>query len=543
MTRIDFRPWASIVLLAAIVAYVGCSTSTTPPAGTGSGTSQPADTGGDADSKTGAPDGAAASEPATLFAKLGNPAAVLVISGEQGNYMEPCGCSAEQLGGLIRRYDLVQRLHSRNWPTALVELGTLVKNPATGLGGFEQAKIKFDYAVKALKLLKYNAVALSAEDLKIGFGEALICFLNNLGKTTKIVAANVEAAAEYKSVFDSSVIAAAGPVRLGITAVIDPEAIQKLVDPDKDLLSGIKAPDDALRGVLAALEPKTDYQILMVQGPPDLARRLAETNPGFDIVVSSSESDEPLSHEPEILSGGKTMLVSVGKKGKYVGLVGFYPQEKERLRFQLETLEKRYDGAADPMRDLIRDQYRNTLKVLGVVENFVRRDYVGGAPGATFVGAQTCKECHPKTFAFWSGTDHANAFTALLHDPKPNTAFDAECVSCHTTGFEYNSGWVSETATPHLAGNQCENCHGPGSKHCAEPDNPQFLEAISVTIEQADKNRLCYHCHDEDNSRDFDLATYWRKIRHNGFDDYSDRKVHQPIKPKLPRPTAAKGAH
>ncbi len=85
-----------------------------------------------------------------------------------------------------------------------------------------------------------------------------------------------------------------------------------------------------------------------------------------------------------------------------------------------------------------------------------------------------------------------DAFTSLLHDPKPNSAFDAECVTCHTTGFEYNSGWQSPAETPHLAGNQCENCHGPGSKHAAEPDNADFRELMSVTIDQADKNRLCY---------------------------------------------------
>jgi hypothetical protein len=542
MTRTDFRPWASVVVLAAVLAYIGCSTATTPPAATSSRTPDPAH-GGDAVAKTGPSGGDAASGPEKLFAMLGNPAAVLVVSGEQGNYMEPCGCSADQLGGLIRRYDLVERLHGRNWPTALVELGTLIKNPATGLGGFEQAKIKFDFALKALALLKYNALALSAEDLKIGVFEAFGLFENSLGKTTRIVVANVEPDPDFKKLFQTSVIAPVGGVALGITAVIDPEALEKLVDPEKNkLLTVVKPPGEVLPSVLGELESKSTYQILMVQGPPELARLLAETNSGFDIVVSTSESDEPLSREPEVLNGGKTTLVSVGKKGKYVGVFGFYPEEKERLRYQLETLDKHYDGAAAPMRHLIRDEYRNTLKAIGVVENFVRRDYVGGAPGATFVGAETCKECHKKTFAFWSKTKHAQAFASLLTDPKPNTAFDAECVSCHTTGFEYNSGWVSKPATPHLEGNQCENCHGPGSKHCAAPDNAEYLEAISVTIEQAEKNRLCYHCHDEDNSPKFEIAEYWSKIKHNALDDYSDPKVHQPVFPKVLRPKSATGA-
>src|SRR5262249_38445865 len=212
----------------------------------------------------------------------GDPGAALIVSGKLDNYLEPCGCSLEeQFGGLIRRYDFVERLHTQNhWPTALIDLGSLTKDPAIARGGFEQAKLKFDYAIRALKLQKYNALALSAEDLKVGVGEALSLFLNGLEETTKIVVANVAPPAGYETLFRASLVATAGPVKLGITAVIDPEAIRNLNDPDKDLLqAAAKRPDEVLPAVLAELEPKSDYQVLMVQGPPALARRLAEAYP------------------------------------------------------------------------------------------------------------------------------------------------------------------------------------------------------------------------------------------------------------------------
>src|SRR5260370_1139118 len=120
MIRIHFRPWASTILLALLLAYVGCTTNT-PPSTTPSGPkpAKPA-------AEKARSDSAAGSKSQKLLATLGPPAAVLIVSGEQDGYLEPCGCSAEQLGGLIRRYDLVERLHNQNWPTALVELGTLV---------------------------------------------------------------------------------------------------------------------------------------------------------------------------------------------------------------------------------------------------------------------------------------------------------------------------------------------------------------------------------------------------------------------------------
>ena len=226
-----------------------------------------------------------------------------------------------------------------------------------------------------MKLLKYNALALSAEDLKVGVGEALGLFDNGLGDTTKIVVANVEPDAVFQKVFQPSLIVAAGPVKLGVTAVIDPESLQKLNDPDKDaLLPMIKSPDAVLPGVLTELEAKSDFQVLMVQGTPELAHRLAKAFPGFDVVVATSQADDVLNREAEMLNDGKTMLVTVGKKGKYVGLVGFYPDESPRLRFLLVTLNKQFDDPATPMKSLIQDEYRGMLKAADVVANFLRHD-------------------------------------------------------------------------------------------------------------------------------------------------------------------------
>ena len=269
----------------------------------------------------------------------------------------------------------------------------------------------------------------------------------------------------------------------------------------------------------------------MVQVKPEVARQLAMAHPGFDIVVATSQYDDVLTRDPEMLNDGKTMLVTVGKKGKHVGLIGFYPRESAPTRFVLVTLNNQFTNIAGPMKALIQDEYRDMLKATGVVANFVRR---GTVTGATFVGAETCKQCHPNTYQRWSTTKHAQAFEALKHDPKPNTIYDAECVTCHTTGFEYNSGWRSEEATPYLAGNQCENCHGPGSKHVSEPANADIKKLIALSAEQANTSGLCYRCHDAENSLHFDFAKYWSQIVHKGMDDYKDPSVRRGIAPKIP---------
>jgi len=525
------RACLGVLLSVTVLTYIGCnsSTSTTSVSSTPSTAAGPA-----------ASSGAESARSSKLLADWPTPRGVLVISGQMDGYLEPCGCTQGQLGGLIRRFDFVQRLKAQNWPVALIDLGSLIKDPGAARGGFEQAKIKFGIALKAFSTLKYDAIALSPEDLKVGIGEAFAQYLNGLGDATKIVVANVHPGAGFESRIQTSHIISAGPVKVGVTAVVDPEAIAQLNDPDKgELLGVVHRPDDVLGAALTGMEGKSEYQVLMVQGPPELAKRLATAYPGFDVVVSTSQADDPLEREPLMLNGGKTMLVTVGRRGKYVGAVGFFADAAQKIRYYQVHLDHKYNGPGTEMKKVIEDEYRNMLKAAGVVESFPRHDYTAGTAGATYVGAETCRQCHPNTFAKWSTTPHAHAFVALEKDPKPNTIYDAECISCHTTGFEYTSGWKSPAATPHLKGNQCENCHGPASKHVSDPNNRDYRSTLKVTAEQANKNQLCTRCHDEDNAPKFEFVTGWSQISHNGLDDYSDPKVRKGITPKVARTPGA----
>lgn len=101
---------------------------------------------------------------------------------------------------------------------------------------------------------------------------------------------------------------------------------------------------------------------------------------------------------------------------------------------------------------------------------------------------------------------------------------DAECVSCHSTGFGFDSGFVSAETTPALKGQQCENCHGPGSLHVSEPTNPDYLSQMRVSRADAEKN-LCLQCHDSDNDPHWDFDKRWPDVAHPDLDDYSDPKV------------------
>ena len=534
MTATPFRAFATVSLVVALLFYVGCSSGKRDSSQAEGSTSG----GSKEDAKT--PEVPKKADPATsskaptkaLFEGWPRPLAAIMISGEQLGYLEPCGCTEGQAGGLLRRYELAERIrNTQKWPLVLVDLGSLIKDPGSARGGPEQAKIKLNTALKALTVMGYDALALSPEDLKVGVDEAVGQILNLPGDKTRIVVANVVAAG-LESKIVPSVRAKSGSITVGITAVVDPEKLKGLKDPSLDLLT-IKPIDEALPSVLADLEKDTKTQVLLVQAAPAEAKRLALKYPGFDVVVATSTLPDPAG-DAERLNGGKTLLVNVGQRGKYAGVVGIFDDPAEPYRYARVSLDKRFDGPAKPMKAVIEGEFRDQLKALKTVENFPRHAFVNGTRDASFLGAETCKTCHPNTFARWATTKHALAFQSLEHDPKPNVIYDAECITCHTTGFEYNSGWKSPEATPFLKGNQCENCHGPGSRHASEPDNLEFRKPMKLTAEHADKSRLCLRCHDEDNSPHFDFAKYWGQVVHNGLDTYNSPDVYKgrPVKPK-----------
>ncbi len=529
MTRTPRREFVALASVVALMAYVGCSDRVATTARVSSETSKdPGKTPEVAPKSV-----AKANAPANvMFAGWPKPLAAILVSGEQLGYLEPCGCTEGQTGGLLRRYTLAEKIRNeQKWPLVLVDLGSLIKDPGSARGGPEQAKIKLNTALKALTVMGYDALALSPEDLKVGVDEAIGQILNLPGDKTRIVAANVVATG-LESKIVPSVKAQAGTIKIGITAVVDPERINALKDPSLDLLT-VKAIDETLPAILADLEKDTKAQVLLVQGTPEEAKKLALKYPGFDVVVGTSPSADPTT-DSERVNDGKTLVLNVGQRGKYAGVVGIFDDAEQPFRYERIALDKRLDGPAKPMKALIEDEFREQLKSLHTVENFPRHDFVTGTKNATFIGADSCKTCHPNTFERWSTTRHAQAFVSLEKDPKPNVIYDAECVTCHTTGFEYTSGWKSPETTAFLKGNQCENCHGPGSSHASAPDNLEFRGAIKLTADRAEKTRLCLRCHDEDNSPHFDFTKYWGKVVHNKLDTYTDPSVHKalPAEPK-----------
>ena len=136
---------------------------------------------------------------------------------------------------------------------------------------------------------------------------------------------------------------------------------------------------------------------------------------------------------------------------------------------------------------------------------------------ASWTGYQFCAICHgpennvdlPDLVTGWSQTKHASFFQKAI-DGQESSHYSANCIQCHTVGYDKDPkatnggfddvaktlGWTfpntltngnfaaMPAALQNLANIQCENCHGPGSRHPGSP-------SLSVDV------KVCATCHQD----------------------------------------------
>jgi hypothetical protein len=120
---------------------------------------------------------------------------------------------------------------------------------------------------------------------------------------------------------------------------------------------------------------------------------------------------------------------------------------------------------------------------------------------ASYVGIETCANCHPAARTVWNGTPHARAYATLSTQFKE---FNLECVACHVTGYDLPGG-STVTHVDKLENVQCEVCHGPGSKHAANPGEKGSIVAAPAPDR-------CLECHHPPHVESFDPGAKWKEI-------------------------------
>src|SRR5205085_2579233 len=96
-----------------------------------------------------------------LFRDWPKPDVALLLTGEQHGYLQPCGCSEPQKGGLARRYNLLQSLGKRGWTVVAADVGDVAQDSGP------QTRLKYEYSMKALGLMGYTAVGLGKNEVNL----------------------------------------------------------------------------------------------------------------------------------------------------------------------------------------------------------------------------------------------------------------------------------------------------------------------------------------------------------------------------------------
>ena len=477
---------------------------------------------------------AAAVKPAG-YTEWDAPALTLVVTGNQHGYLEPCGCTGldRQKGGVARRFSFLEQLRDKGWQLAPIDVGNQVRRFGA------QAEIKLQQTADALSAMNYAAVGIGPDDVRLGVGPMLA------------VAATGEDDAMFHSanvvLFDDSMMPKfrtidAGGVRVSVTSVLDPDAIDGPVAEEIE----VREPQVALAEAIQAMAggEKFDFRVLMFFGEEEAAEALVQAVPGFDLVVVSGGYGEP-TFEPMSIEDSQTRMIVTGNKGMYAALVGIDPAERSSAAatgenaFRYARVPLTHEFADAPEMRTLMANYQQQLEQVGL-EGLGLLPPIPHSSGDAFVGTATCGQCHTNALAVWEGSMHALATEHIVQPPEERgdvaRHFDPECISCHVTGwnpqeyYPYASGYLSLDSTAHLTGNGCENCHGPGAAHSAAEAEDSGVSQMQkdalregMRLPLAKAKEKCMECHDLDNSPDFHEPDafedeYWPEVEHYGMD-------------------------
>jgi hypothetical protein len=513
------------------------------------------------------------------FAGWGKPDVALLISGEMHGYLQPCGCSEPQYGGLVRRYNFLKLLEAKGWPVVAVDVGDI----ARGTG--RQSLMKYYTAMEALKRMNYLGIAIGKNEFQLPLIDGLSEFTLQSNPLPRVLAANLDGRSKDE-MFEGLVGAAetsnrpASP-RVGVMGLVAPSVVKTVKDPHIKFVVDKKGVLDngpvIVNSLVELRDKKADFVVLLYQGTIGEARKaatycqaVAAQNPKLPavrVIVCQSEADEPPG-SPEPVAGTQVQIITVGHKGKYVGVLsanrGKQQSRPWEWKYQLVRIGPEFDTpkgqeAAHPVMIAMED-YTKKVKAANLLAQHIQSPHPVQLvfPKSKFMGSKRCQVCHPAAYQVWHDPTlmkkwHSNAYKTLEDARNPSLQqYNPECVMCHVVGFGKTGGYTDAQVTGRLKNVGCESCHGPCSEHVKAPwdetlyphinplragDEERKLEAKKAKLAKAkpvasllpveekrltylnqrrmlNLDKFCQSCHDVENDVNWNFDKKWPQIIH-----------------------------
>jgi len=409
--------------------------------------------------------------------------AYLLHTGDTHSFLEVCGCSEGQLGGVARRATLVERQRAGGEPLLLVDAGGFVE----GEEALDHLRVE-TYA-RAMVQLGYGAVNLAGSDLHFGSQ-----FIAKLAHRTGLPLVSTNLRQPLAGVAPH-LLRPLGRWQVGILGV-------------SPLSDHFAEPLAALETSLAQLRGRADYLVLLSDLGAAENDTLAARFPQLDLIVSR----RALAHRP-----GRPALVGSAPQGTRLGRVALRTGADGRP--VLAGAEELPVSASLPeaagMAALVAAFQDSAARSAGPQVSPLA-SYLPESLGQPYAGAAACKPCHTREYTQWHASLHAHAFDTLR---QKNRHFFPQCAPCHTTGFGLAGGFALAQPREALAGVQCEVCHGPGQQHALRPQ--------AANIRRSADEALCLQCHNPAQSPGFSFAEYLPQIDHRTAPHPVAQALHQ----------------
>lgn len=365
------------------------------------------------------------------------PSMVILYTGNTKSHLEPCGCYYEQSGGLPRRAYVIDRIRQYGLPTFVVDSGNILDGQA------EIDLQRCETNMKALAEMDCSAVALSHADLNYDDNFLI----------------------QQKNAVNFPFLASSASKKEYTQPYVTKQAGQHTIA----FIAG-EAPEQAI----------SEADVIVALGTPKELEHI-------DVII--------VPDEVEVMpTDTKTLYVGSKSEGKTLGFLALWvnPYGVIEDHYETQIALTGEVGESKLIRQLLTDFYRSTAEKNATQRVPLFADQELEKQNNEYISAKTCEGCHEQEYLQWSATRHAFAYQTLL---KKERYFDPNCVSCHTTGFGYATGFQIGDQNSTLTGVQCETCHGPGKQHAGNPKK--------TNIRSGKDTSLCLQCHDSKHSPGF----------------------------------------
>jgi hypothetical protein len=450
----------------------------------------------------------------------------LVYTADVGGYLEPCGCSRDQRGGIPRAAAALARIRAEGHPVYFLGGGDLLFEGPAAPEAREQDELKARAIAEALLAMRLAATVAGERDLLLG---------DAFAKATKLPFTRGKrlgpiAFGELGAVPDA-------PVKVAVLHAGGTRAAQERADEAKR--AGVAVlfashrdsllQDDANRALLDAPVP-----VVQVQGRGQSLARVdlflrGDLARGFAALPGAAQRDAEIDLDEE-------RRAEYGRR-REAALAAGQVELARALAQKIAELEARARELHEaPLPEPPRDRPSLRVSFIPLVEampedravraiatryygEVARRNlararaearpcpepgkdtpaYIGTddlPPG----GARACQMCHAAAYEQWKQTPHGRAYDTLA---RAGRQFDLDCIRCHVTGWKEPGGPCSVAVTEGRRDVQCEACHGPASLHAIDPPGH---------IERDPQEGRCRPCHTPENSTHFEYTSYRKRV-------------------------------